>query len=87
MPLLRLISLISFDKGYKQLHDRKDIVGLGCLTHARRKFCDVFKISKNKEGVAFEAIERLKPLYELEARMREANYNFDTRKHLRQKSA
>lgn len=74
-------------KGYQQLRDRKDIVGLGCLTHARRRFCDVFKITKNKEGIAYEAIERLKPLYELESKMREADYSFHTRKRLRQKFA
>lgn len=74
-------------KGYQQLRDREGIVGLGCLTHARRKFCEVFKVTKNTAGIAHEAIERLKPLYELEARMREANYSFHTRKRLRQKIA
>lgn len=73
--------------GYQALRDRKDIVGLGCLTHARRKFCDVFKITKNPDGIAAEAILRLKPLYELEAKMRAANLSFHNRKRLRQKIA
>jgi hypothetical protein len=47
----------------------------------------VIKITKNLNGIAAEAIERLKPLYELEARMREQEYSFHTRKRLRQKIA
>jgi len=63
------------------------LVGFGCLTHARRKFDAVLKITNNKEGMAAEAIERLKPLYALEARMREMSYNGKIRKRLRQKIA
>ena len=73
--------------GYEKLRQREDIEGLGCLTHARRKFAEVVKISKNPEGIAAEAIERLKPLYALEARMRDNQYAFHTRKRLRQKMA
>ena len=73
--------------GYTKLRKRKDIEGLGCITHARRKFAEVFKVSKNKEGIAFEAIERLKPLYALEAKMRAQNYSFKTKKYFRQKIA
>jgi transposase len=73
--------------GYKGLRDREDIEGLGCITHARRKFSEVVKITKNQGGIAHEALERLKPLYELEANMREKEYSFHTRKRLRQKIA
>lgn len=73
--------------GYTTLRQRNDIEGFGCLTHARRKFHDVVKISKNKAGIAAEAIERLKPLYALEARMRDNAYSFHTRKRLRQRLA
>ncbi len=73
--------------GYQELRQRKGIVGLGCFTHARRKFSEVLKITKNPEGIAAQAIERLKPLYALESRMREANYSFAIRKRLRQKIA
>lgn len=73
--------------GYNKLRKRKKIEGLACLTHARRKFDEVFKASKNQEGIAAKAIERLKPLYALEAKMREKNYDFKTRKHFRQKIA
>lgn len=73
--------------GYQGLRGRKDIEGLGCITHARRKFSEVVKITKNQHGIAAKALERLKPLYELEARMREREYSFHTKKRLRQKIA
>jgi transposase len=73
--------------GYQGLRKRDDIEGLGCITHARRKFSEVVKITKNHGGIAAEAIEKLKPLYTLEARMRELRYSFHTRKRLRQKIA
>jgi transposase len=73
--------------GYNGLRKRKDITGFGCLSHSRRKFVDVLKISKNPSGVAAQLIERLKPLYALEDRMREQKLSFHTRKRLRQKQA
>lgn len=73
--------------GYSGLRKKEEIVGLGCMTHARRKFSEVLKITKNPDGVSAEAIERLKPLYALEGRMREAGVSFHTRKRLRQKIA
>ena len=73
--------------GYDGLRQRENIEGLGCLSHARRKFDEVLKVSKNPEGIAAQAIKRLKPLYALEARMRDAGYDFKTRKKLRQKIA
>ena len=54
---------------------------------ARRKFSEVVKISGDKLGIAAEMIERMKPLYPLEARMREAGLDHRTRKRLRQKIA
>ncbi len=73
--------------GYQGLRDRKDITGLECLTHARRYFSEIFKITKNTEGVAAEFIARVQPLYALESKMREQKLNFHTRKRLRQKNA
>lgn len=73
--------------GYNGLRHKEGIEGLGCLTHARRKFSEVVKISSNPGGIAAQAIEKLKPLYALEARMREKGYSFHTRKRLRQKIA
>jgi transposase len=73
--------------GYEALRKRDGIVGFGCLTHARRKFSEVVKISGDKYGIAAEMIERMKPLYALEARLREAGADHRTRKSLRQKIA
>lgn len=71
--------------GYNALREREGIIGFGCLTHARRKFSEVVKISGDTEGIASEMIERLKPIYALEARLREKNVHHRTRKRLRQK--
>lgn len=74
--------------GYTSLRKREGIIGFGCLSHARRKFSEVIKISSDKNGIAAEMIKRLKPLYELEARMRETEgIHHRTRKRLRQKIA
>lgn len=73
--------------GYDALRKRDGIVGFGCLTHARRKFSEVVKVSGDKQGIAAEMIERMRPLYALEARMREAGVDHRTRKRLRQKIA
>lgn len=73
--------------GYQNLRNRTDIFGFGCLSHARRKFAEVLKITNNPEGVAAQLIERLKPLYALEEKMRELKLSFHTRKRLRQKQA
>lgn len=73
--------------GYDALRKSHDIVGFGCFSHARRKFSEVVKISGDQNGIAAEMIERLKPLYALEARLREINADHRTRKRLRQKIA
>jgi len=87
--LRNFIGLLQTDgyAGYKKLHKRTTIIGLGCITHARRKFADIIKISNDKQGIASEMIERLKPLYALEARLKDGNATFHTRKRLRQKIA
>lgn len=73
--------------GYYNLRKQEGIIGFGCMTHARRKFDEVLKITKNQNGIANEVIQRLKPIYALEARMREQRISFHTRKRLRQKQA
>lgn len=73
--------------GYKKLRERKGITGFGCITHARRKFDEVLKVTKNPDGIAAEVIERLKPVYALEAKMRDMKVSFHTRKRLRQKQS
>jgi transposase len=71
--------------GYNGMRKKKDVTGFGCATHARRKYVEVFKISKDPDGIAAQMIEKLKPLYALEERMRASGYSFHLRKRLRQK--
>jgi transposase len=56
--------------GYQSLRSRKGIIPCGCLSHARRKFKEVITASGDVNGVAAQMVERLKPLYQLEERMR-----------------
>jgi hypothetical protein len=73
--------------GYNNIRKRKDIHPLGCLTHARRKFAEVVKITKNTQGVAAEFIESIKPLYALEESMRNLKLHHRVRKRMRIKEA
>ncbi len=73
--------------GYEALRKRDGIIGFGCLSHMRRKFTEVIKISGDKQGIAAEMLERMKPLYALEARLREAGAFHRVRKNLRRKIA
>jgi len=74
--------------GYANLRkQRPRIIGLGCITHARRKFDEVVKISGDQNGIAAECLRKLQPLYVLEAKMRTWIVSFHTRKRLRQKIA
>jgi hypothetical protein len=73
--------------GYHALRKREGIVGVGCFTHARRKFSEVVKSHCDVNGIAAQLVEKMKPLYALEARMRENNLPFRTRKNLRQRIA
>ena len=73
--------------GYNGLRKNKYIINLECMSHTRRKYDAVLKITNNKKGIAAEMIERLKPLYALEQRMRELGVSFHTRKRLRKKYA
>lgn len=78
--------------GYDFLDRRKSIVHMGCWAHVRRKFVDVLKAagkirSKKKTGVAEEAIERIKKLYEVEQEAGKAELASDDIVLLRQKKA
>jgi transposase len=64
--------------GYDFLDRRADIVHLGCWAHVRRKFVEVLKAagnlrSKKKTGVAQEAVDRIKALYDIEHEAKEAS--------------
>lgn len=68
--------------GYKALF-AADIVELGCLAHARRKFFELNAAQPNP--IAQEALERLGALYAIEAEARDLM--IEARAHLRQTQA
>lgn len=72
--------------GYNKLRKQDGITGLGCLTHARRKFAEVIKISKCENGIAGEFVEKIQPCYKLEEKLRKLDADFRLRKRLRQKN-
>lgn len=78
--------------GYDFLDSRNGIVHLGCWAHVRRKFVDVLKAagnlrSRQKTGVAEEAVERIKALYAVEHEAGEAGLDADGIARLRQEKA
>lgn len=73
--------------GYNGLKKSEYITSLECMSHVRRKYYDVIKVTKNNTGIAAEMLEKLKPLYALESKMRENGVSFHTRKRLREKYA
>jgi len=56
-------------KGYEALGNTPGIIHVGCMSHVRRKFMDVFKISKrekSKGGTAQEILNLISQIYHLE---------------------
>ena len=51
--------------GYNELHDKADVIGVGCMAHARRKFMDILKITK-KPGIASTVVNIIGELYKIE---------------------
>lgn len=88
--LVDFVGLLQTDgyAGYDKLHKKKNVVDLGCLSHVRRKYAAVVKITGDKDGIAGQMIERMKPLYALEARMRaDTRITFRAKKNLRRRIA
>lgn len=52
--------------GYNAICSQKGIIRLGCMAHCRRKFFEAAKASKKGAGLANEAIEMIRKLYEIE---------------------
>jgi len=68
--------------GYNFADKHDDIIRIGCMAHARRKFADIIKISKTN-GLAHEAIKYFKALYKIEKEARENNLSAQERFVLR----
>jgi hypothetical protein len=41
------------------------------MAHARRKFVEVINMAPNKQGYVHQAVEKIKKLYEIEAKIKE----------------
>lgn len=87
--LKRFKGLLQTDgySGYTVIKARCDMTGFSCMTHSRRYFHNVVKISNNKDGIAAYVLSQFSKLYAIEAFARENQLDFRTRKRLRQKQA
>jgi len=57
--------------GYNEIASRLGVTRVGCMAHARRKFIDVINMAPNKQGYAHQAVEKIKRLYAIEAKIKE----------------
>jgi transposase len=60
-------------EGYAPVCREQSLVRLGCWVHARRKFVDVSKASKKKNGQAIYAIKLIAKLYAIEKSLLDAS--------------
>ena len=51
--------------GYNALHKKEGVRSVGCWDHARRKFVEIVKLSK-EQGVAYNALKQINQLYKIE---------------------
>ena len=75
--------------GYDHLSGKPDIVLLGCMVHARRKFMAVVKVRKKAatKGLADEALDYIKELYQIEKYARQNELTFEQIRKLRQEKS
>ena len=75
--------------GYSAVAKRNDIVSVGCLAHARRKFNEALKAQqkKGRGGLAKQGFEFIQRIYRVEREARERNLDTDARKALREEKA
>ena len=75
--------------GYDAVGKRKDIVHVGCLAHARRKFDEAVKAQSKtgRGGLAKQGLAHINKIYRVEKLAREAGLNAGARQQLRDKKA
>jgi len=73
-------------QGYNQFQTDKDIELYGCIAHARRKFMDIVKATK-QEGLASEAVNIISKLYRVETHARDEKLSNGLRYALRQEKS
>lgn len=59
--------------GYNEVCSQEGITRLGCMAHCRRKFFEASKASAKGVGLASEAIEIIRKLYEVEKTIKDKN--------------
>ena len=69
-------------RGYNQL-DRKSLLLLGCMMHARRRFHKAWLLGKKKAGIASEALSMFHWIYDKEEKYREQGLTPAQRKEKR----
>ena len=72
--------------GYNFADRNEDIIKVGCMAHARRKFADIIKITKTN-GLAQEGIKFFRSLYKIEKEAQEKNLSPEARHKLRQEKS
>lgn len=72
--------------GYNFADKNNDIVRVGCMAHARRKFADVIKATKTN-GLAHEAMKYFRALYKIETMARENNLSAEKRSSFRREKS
>jgi transposase len=73
-------------KGYNPLLKKKDITGINCWAHVRRKFVEALPQGKEK-GVSGHVIRVIRALYKIEAELKAVSADDDTIKRTRQQQA
>ena len=75
--------------GYNAVGKREDIVAVGCLAHARRKFEKAVKAQgkTGRGGLAKQGLALINKIYRIEKLAREAGLNADARRKLRDEKA
>ena len=53
---------------YFKILEREGITYVACWSHVRRKFTDIIKLSGKLEGVAFDVVQKIDRLYDIEHR-------------------
>lgn len=73
--------------GYNFADKNNDMIKVGCMAHARRKFADIVKMTKTKNGLAHEGIKYFRVLYKIENDAREKKLSWQERFNLRQEKS
>lgn len=72
-------------QGYGWSDSEENIVHVGCMAHARRPFAELVKLNKKKKGLAYQALEMIGKLYQIESEIK--NEDEKTKYKIRQEKS